>query len=196
VPSSESETPPIRNCDLTLSASGARVFIGSSKNDPYRKGAVLRFFPTGTITCPVRALREMLRGSAFERKPTASLFELTPGVHVRRAQVVKTIKQCVSWLGLDKEAFSGHSLRRGGATSYALAGVSDATIRTMGRWRSFSYQHYIEAPDSAISRAMQSMSAAEVKVFGGRSLEDIISISLDNLAIPMPSSRAVEVRAR
>ena len=106
--------------------------------------------------------------------------------------MVKVIKQCVSWLGLDKEAFSGHSLRRGGATSYALAGVSDATIRTMGRWRSFCYQQYIEAPDSAISRAMQSMATAEVKVFGGRSLEDIISISLDNLAIPLLSSRAVE----
>src|SRR5882672_6321814 len=37
----------------------------------------------------------------------------------------------------------GHSLRSGGATALALAGVSDDAIQSMGRWASNRFRTYI-----------------------------------------------------
>src|SRR5882724_9884023 len=43
---------------------------------------------------------------------------------------------------LDNEV-SGHSLRSGGATALALAGVNDDSIQAMGRWSSDTFRIYI-----------------------------------------------------
>ena len=40
-------------------------------------------------------------------------------------------------------AFSGHSLRAGGATSLAAAGVSPAQIQAIGHWSSSAWQRYV-----------------------------------------------------
>jgi hypothetical protein len=39
--------------------------------------------------------------------------------------------------------FAGHSLRSGGATSLAEAGVNPSTIQAIGRWSSDTFQIYI-----------------------------------------------------
>ena len=60
-------------------------------------------------------------------------------------------------IGLNSEQFSGHSLRRGGATSLALRGVSDALIQVLGRWQSDAYKRYILQPLVSIRDAMRVM---------------------------------------
>ena len=42
----------------------------------------------------------------------------------------------VEEIGLDRKAFGTHSLRRGGATSAARAGVDDRLFKKHGRWKS------------------------------------------------------------
>jgi hypothetical protein len=37
----------------------------------------------------------------------------------------------------------GHSMRSGGATALAIAGIPDNRIQAMGRWSSDAYQQYI-----------------------------------------------------
>ena len=50
----------------------------------------------------------------------------------------KQIKTWVDAIGLDKEDYSTHSLRRGGASMLRLTGLSDAQIMTAGRWKTCS----------------------------------------------------------
>jgi hypothetical protein len=46
-------------------------------------------------------------------------------------------------LSLDLGALSAHSLRKGGATAAANAGVSEESIMAHGRWRSDAVKRYI-----------------------------------------------------
>jgi integrase len=56
----------------------------------------------------------------------------------------KRIKKWVGELGLDPVDFSGHSLRRGGATALMLAGVPPHLIQLQGRWVSDCWKRYTE----------------------------------------------------
>ncbi len=45
------------------------------------------------------------------------------------------------------DRLSPHSLRIGAATHAALTGMSDAMIRTAGRWSSSAYTRYVRLPN-------------------------------------------------
>ena len=47
---------------------------------------------------------------------------------------------------VDSTAYSGHSFRSGAATTAATQGISDTTIKMLGRWKSSAYQVYIKTP--------------------------------------------------
>ena len=61
-------------------------------------------------------------------------------------------------LGFPAEQYAGHSFRRGGATSLAMAGVPENLIKVLGRWLSFAYQGYMEVDRDQLAKAMQAMS--------------------------------------
>ena len=46
-------------------------------------------------------------------------------------------------MGLDPTKFRTHSLRIGGASMLAAAGVPDYVIQTQGRWKSLAFLEYI-----------------------------------------------------
>ncbi len=48
-----------------------------------------------------------------------------------------------SLAGLAPEPYSGHSLRKGGATCALLAGVSETMVKLQGDWVSDAYRRYI-----------------------------------------------------
>ena len=56
------------------------------------------------------------------------------------------IRDALSASGLDASKYSGHSFRSGAATTALDAGISDATIQMLGRWRSDAYKRYIKTP--------------------------------------------------
>lgn len=54
------------------------------------------------------------------------------------------VKEALSQAGVDCTAYSRHSFRTGTATTAAKRGISDATIKMLGRWKSSAYQVYIK----------------------------------------------------
>ena len=60
------------------------------------------------------------------------------------------LKSRLALVGLDPSLYSGHSFRRGAASSAAAAGYSDYEIQLLGRWRSDAYKLYIDIPHDRI----------------------------------------------
>ena len=58
----------------------------------------------------------------------------------------------MSSLGLDPARFGAHSLRIGGATAAAAAGVPPSVIRVMGRWNSDIFEIYTRLTQQAAAR--------------------------------------------
>jgi hypothetical protein len=72
------------------------------------------------------------------------LFGFHPFLFVTRAGQLPTRRWALARLrAVCGPTFAGHSLRSGGATFLAEAGVPDAHIQALGRWSSSSFQLYI-----------------------------------------------------
>ena len=63
--------------------------------------------------------------------------------------VTCNLRASMKQLGLEGN-YSGHSFRRGAATSAKEAGLSDVDIQMLGRWKSDAYQLRINKPTSYI----------------------------------------------
>ena len=64
---------------------------------------------------------------------------------------MQELREALSRAGFDPSLYSGHSFRFGAATTAAAAGIEDALIKTLGRWRSSAYSVYIKMPSSYLS---------------------------------------------
>ena len=72
------------------------------------------------------------------------LSDLRTGPPLTRMKFVDKVKEALSQAGVDCTAYSGYSFRTGAATTAAKWGISDATIKMLGRWKSSAYQVYIK----------------------------------------------------
>jgi len=97
--------------------------------------------------CPTLALKEFLRIRPQSDGPLFIHFDLKP---LTKAQVGRVLKLGVETIGLVPAEFTPHSLRIGAATSAAIRGVPEETIKEMGRWKSGAYKSYIR-PNRLIS---------------------------------------------
>jgi hypothetical protein len=61
----------------------------------------------------------------------------------------------------DPSPYAGHSFRRGGASALFLAGVSEATIATHGRWKSLAYRSYF---DSQHNQQIRLLATAQLRL--------------------------------
>ena len=106
--------------------------------------------PTWSESCPCRLLVDYLRKFEFEIGPTASggepLFvSLNDFKSKISAGVVNSaVKRVAKILGLGSN-ISGHSLRIGGCTAAAAAGIPMEIIRVIGGWFSDAMIGYIRA---------------------------------------------------
>ena len=57
-------------------------------------------------------------------------------------QVSDALKGAAVECGIAASRIASHSLRRGGASAYAAAGVPDEDIRRFGRWTSYGFKVY------------------------------------------------------
>lgn len=91
----------------------------------------------GSPNCPLQTLMRyvVIRDSAFPVNP--SLLLRSNGHIPTRVWFMKRLHQVFG------SKRSGHSLRAGGATAYAQAGVRMETIQRMGRWKSDAFESYI-----------------------------------------------------
>jgi len=54
-------------------------------------------------------------------------------------------------VGLDTKHYNTHSFRIGAATSAESAGLTESQIKSMGRWKSDAYRHYIKPSSSQLA---------------------------------------------
>ena len=141
--------------DSTANPTSMQVRIKSSKTDPFRKGIDLYVGRTGNALCPVAAMLSYLsvRGGA-----EGPLFRFKDGRLLTRERFVSRVRDALSAAGIDESLFAGHSFRIGAATTAAQAGIPDATIQLLGRWKSTAYLLYIKTPRDQLASVSQTLS--------------------------------------
>ncbi|KAI1788959.1 hypothetical protein LXA43DRAFT_893857, partial [Ganoderma leucocontextum] len=138
--------------------------LPSSKTDPFRKGvSIVIAAAPGTITCPVAALREIFKGIQ-PRGDNSPLFEgFAMGVALMRDLFITRLKALLIAHGFDSSKYSGHSFRRGAASSAAVAGYADFEIQLLGCWRSDAYKLYIDIPQERVLHLSNRLHWAEAE---------------------------------
>ena len=123
--------------------------LPASKTDLFRRGITLTVAAAGDAACAVNALKHLFQWDAPLDDP---LFGPDHDQPFTRSSVTKQLRQMLKLLGVEGH-YSGHSFRRGAATSARMAGLSDDEIQLLGRWKSDSYRLYIDTHPEHILRA-------------------------------------------
>ena len=166
------------------------LVLPASKTDPFRQGVTLTISAANDEACAVKSLRNL-----FERFPKSHyhpLFSTSAGTF-SRGYVTKKLQEGIRILGYGGN-YSGHSFRRGAATSARLAGLSDQEIQLLGRWKSNSYRLYIDTPPDWIHNASSRHQRTQTlpsypPLSGTTSSPPPISTRTRSSQIPRPSRR-------
>ena len=144
--------------DSRSTPSVVQLALRQSKPNVFGAGITISLGRTGDILCPVSALLAYL---TFIHRPLDHSFSLSRVTHCLDKPCVQ---QSVfpSPAGLDVSLFNGHSFRIGAATTAALAGVPDSTIKLLNRWMSSAFTRYLRLPVHSVaavsSRLLQRLS--------------------------------------
>ena len=141
------ELSKLRLCDISIYESHMELFIESSKTDQLRQGAVVVIARTGNSLCPVAMLERYVRMSAITLGESdgflfRGIVQTKMGSKLRDkgglsyTTVREAVLERLEAIGLDKKLYGLHSLRAGGASAAANAGVPDRMFKRHGRWRS------------------------------------------------------------
>ena len=114
------------------------LILPASKTDPFRQGVALTIAATGDEACAVTALGRLFRD--WPAPLSAPLFQI--GGSFTRQRLTGTLRETLAAEGIHGN-YTGHSFRRGAATSAREAGLSEDEIQLLGRWKSDSYRLYI-----------------------------------------------------
>lgn len=125
-----------------------QVRLKQSKTDPFRRGVSIFLGRTRMDLCPVVAI---LAYVAVRPAVNGPLFVFKDGSFLTRDRLVSAIRRALSSAGIDTNGFSGHSFRIGAATTAALVGIEDSTIKMLGRWESSAYQRYLRTPRETLA---------------------------------------------
>lgn len=153
--------------DVKFKEEGMVLNIWSSKTDQFREGDSLLVGRTGATTCPVQMMERYFRmghldGGSHDRVfravvSTKDRERLRKSGGLSYSRLRELLLEKISMLGMDPRQFGMHSLRAGGATAAANAGVPDRLFKRHGRWRSESAKDsYVK--DSVDSRLSVSKS--------------------------------------
>lgn len=154
----------IKYGDVRFQSSYVAIDVTSSKTDQLRKGSEVVIASGSSVdTCPVNILRRYL--TEVERYPIeSSHYIFRPLSKCRTGHKLVSVNKPISYssirgyfkrsfkdIVLDVSQFGTHSLRAGGASAAANAGVQDRLFQRHGRWKTVSAKNgYVE--DSLDSR--------------------------------------------
>ena len=144
--------------DSHISPSILRIRLKSSKTDPFRNGVDIYIgrIQNDTNLCPVRAVQHYL---ALRGTRSGPLFIWPDNKPLVKSRFVSLLREALKRAGLDPEKYAGHSFRIGAASTAAMRGLEDSTIKTLGRWNSGAYTRYIKLPTSELARYSQILGA-------------------------------------
>ena len=140
------EVANLRESDVTFFEDHMVVYVESSKTDQYRDGARVVIARTASATCPVRMMERyrdeanitsdaekfMFRGLVSSKSGT----KLRSSGNLSYTRVRELVLDMLAMIGLDRAKYGLHSLRAGGATAAANAGVPERCFKRHGRWKS------------------------------------------------------------
>lgn len=141
----------VTSCDLegiTFSdVKGCVIDILSAKNDKLHKGNRMYFGladlnDPAQVYCLTTTLWEYAKAS---RPVRGRSFFFLPGINwtLKPRYFNQCLREMAVLYHLDPDRVSSHSLRIGGASALAAAGVPDYIIMDMGRWRSLTFLAYV-----------------------------------------------------
>jgi hypothetical protein len=115
--------------------------------------------------CPVRAYKQYctLLGS-IRLEPTAPFFVQSPMSRqpVSDQSFITSFRSQLAAIGVrNLSDYAGHSFRRGGFSAMCAAGVPFAIAQSHGRWKSLSYQRYIDTVHSSKLRLLATVLLGE-----------------------------------
>lgn len=154
----------LSRADLTFhrTADGMRycvVMMRPVKNGKTMRGksVPLTLMGGGALLDPVEDLWRLVTGDpvAAADKASTPLFRKTARgarVSITVDDVRDEVKMLMHGIGQDPARFGAHSLRIGGATSAAAAGIDPAVIRCCGRWSSDVYEIYTRLTKQAAAK--------------------------------------------
>ena len=130
--------------DITVDNSHAlevvQLYIKKSKTTSFRQGAFLHLGRTNYNVCPVKVIMSYL---AIRGKHPGPLFLLPDNATLSRNMFASALKDILHQLGLNTQLYNTHTFWIGAATAARNASVSIVDIKSLGRWKSDAYQHYI-----------------------------------------------------
>jgi hypothetical protein len=178
----------LRRADVCWHSHKVIITLRESKTDIFRQGVDISLFKNSSRTCPYRLLKRAWDG-ATDKRPSAPLLQNgdgSPFTYKALHSMMKSVCRALGYSG----TIGTHSLRIGGATTLAMLGYPAHVIRTMGRWKSISYQLYIrlmEADFVNVSNKFGSMARAgkgkvfSPSAFGGISTDKAADVSFENI---------------
>jgi hypothetical protein len=145
VPQTTRTPPPLLFKDFVFTGQGSSttcsVTLRRSKADPFGSGSTVSLCCVDDVVCPVCALLRWFK--RCQLLPHLPAF-CPAGRPLTATAVVRTLRSCLQRLGLPAMDYSGHSFRRGSATSAAAAGMPDSDIQLLGRWSSNCFRRYVD----------------------------------------------------
>ena len=136
----------LRPCDCSITEEMLKIHIRQSKTDQLRQGSEVLIARTGSSTCPVAMLKRYMDRTSTRWNDECFLFR-----PIQKTKNGETLRQSgkisysclrdlfnkkLNSLGFAATEFGLHSLRAGGATAAANAGIPDRLFKRHGRWRS------------------------------------------------------------
>ena len=132
-----------------------RVNIKQSKTDPFRQGVFIYLGKTESSVCPVKAIIPYLAIRGYLQNPYFCCKMIECSLVRFLAQPLIPFSQKCTWT---KETLI-HSFRIGAATSAINAGITDAQVKILGRWRSDAYQRYVKTTPSELAKLSKKLAA-------------------------------------
>lgn len=143
-----SEASHVKREDVTLLNTYLKIYIPKSKTDVHSEGTTIHIAATGSITCPLKIVKNYLLKTGIDcpnsyifrktttngRKQTLSKTNRPISYSIARKDLAAFLSNVVD----DAHNYGLHSFRSGGATAAANNEVCDRLFKRHGRWKSDS----------------------------------------------------------
>ena len=116
--------------DITILHHTICLQIKASKTDQRGHGQTILLGCTNSSACPVSLIEQYLQ-SCHHLLPHLPLFHFADGKLLTQYSLATSLKGCILAVGENPKHFSTHSLRIGGATAAAAAGITPSIIQEL-----------------------------------------------------------------
>lgn len=182
--------------DITWMARKAALGLRGSKHDYFHTGETVWIHDIPYRTSPFHWLKLAFQ-CAPDQSLGAPLFQNADGSPITYLDLQRFLKRMARDVGIPPEYITTRSLRIGGATTLAALEKPEYTLKTMGRWRSISYQLYTQLTEEVTRNAFMEMGqfgqqraiARSNDFFGGLTTAEACEVTFDNAAQKFERSR-------